>query len=478
MTKFIQLAFAAVAMFTTASLFAQPDNLYIIGGPFNANKPNWIHRDIVQLEKDSENPYVFYYRGYIGYNTFGDERGSFKILTTNNSWDGYHPDGESNLLIGEASVGMPTPMRLGGADTKWEIPDDRSADGYYSLKLDTENNTFLVESFTAAPCPEYPVGLFCVGGPFIIDDGQWNPSEARKLERDSQNPYIFHFRGFLEHTQWPANEPGNFKILVNARTWDEAFHPGGTESDVSLSAALHNPLPIRLQGADNKWQLPTDGSGSGYWEFSVNTEDLTITVGSFIPELDYFDNVYISGDAMPCGWTATEVMNKVSSGVYTWTGNVEPGQFKFLKFPGRWEGCYVATTADEPVDFVAGNTVIYEQNYWKIEEPRDLKFIFEEAITDVKLTLDLNTYTFRAEREITNIQNAEKQNVVIHSSKGKIRMNGAGNTHYTAQIFTLDGRMVAQKAFTTTGETPLSQGIYIVKLSDGANLQIAKVVVM
>ncbi|MDR2622072.1 MAG: hypothetical protein LBC48_05765, partial [Dysgonamonadaceae bacterium] len=73
MTKFnyLRIAFAAIAIFTTASLFAQPENLYIIGGPFNAHNPNWLFRDIVQLEKDSENPSVFYYRGYIGYNTFG-----------------------------------------------------------------------------------------------------------------------------------------------------------------------------------------------------------------------------------------------------------------------------------------------------------------------------------------------------------------------------------------------------------------------
>jgi hypothetical protein len=411
MTKsnYLKIIFAAIAIFTTASLFAQPENLYIIGGPFNANKPNWLFRDIVQLEKDSENPHVFYYRGYIGYNTFGDERGSFKVLTSDNSWDGYHPDGTSNLLIGATSVGTPAAMRLGGDDTKWEIPEDRTADGYYVLKFDTENNTFLVESFTSAACPEYPVGLFCVGGPFVIDASGWDPAESKKLERDSQNPYIFRFRGFLEHNQWGASEPGNFKIMVNARTWDEAFHPGGTEADVLLSAALHDPQPIRLQGADNKWHIGTDGTGSGYWEFSVNThaEVMTITVDSFLPELDWFDHVYISGDAMPSGWAASEVMNKVSRGVYSWTGNVNAGQFKFLKFQGKWEGCYVADTEDEPVDFTNGNTFKYEQNYLKLDEPRDLKFVFEEALTDVTLTLDLNTYTLTAKKKAIAVSSAE-----------------------------------------------------------------------
>jgi hypothetical protein len=125
------------------SIFAQPESLYIIGGPFNANKPNWIFRDVVPLDKDSENPYVFYYRGYIGYNTFGDEPGNFKILTSNNSWDGYHPDGNDNQLIGTDQVGKTLNIRFGGADTKWSIPSDRSGDGYYSIKIDTQNNILL-----------------------------------------------------------------------------------------------------------------------------------------------------------------------------------------------------------------------------------------------------------------------------------------------------------------------------------------------
>jgi hypothetical protein len=460
----------------TVDVIARPENLYIIGGPFNAHKDNWIFRDIVQLEKDSENPAVFYYRGYIGYNTFGDERGNFKILTNNNSWDGYHPGGASNLIIGAESVGVPSAMRLGGEDTKWEIPDDRSADGYYVLKFDTGNSTFLVESFTAAACPEYPVGLFAVGGPFIVNVGSWDPAESKKLERDNVDPYIFHFRGFLEHTQWPSAESGSFKILINARTWDDAFHPGGTDSDLPLNSALNNPMPVRHGGADNKWTIGTDGTGSGYWDFSINIDPavMTITVNGFVPELDYLDHIYISGSAMPSGWTSYEVMNKVSSGVYEWTGDVNVGQFKFLKFPGKWEGCYVAANEDEPVDFIAGNSVIYEQDYTKIADPRDLKFVFEEAATDIKLTLNLNTYTFQAEKAITNIQNIENEYIRLSSTQGKVLMSGAENTHYTARIFTLDGRMVAQKAFTANADVSLAQGVYVVKI----NGQVTKIAVL
>jgi hypothetical protein len=461
------------------SIFAQPESLYIIGGPFNANKPNWIFRDVVPLDKDSENPYVFYYRGYIGYNTFGDEPGNFKILTSNNSWDGYHPDGNDNQLIGTDQVGKTLNIRFGGADTKWSIPSDRSGDGYYSIKIDTQNNTFTIESFTAVSSAEFPVGLFCVGGPFIIDDPLWSVDEAKKLERDAVDPNLFHFRGYLEHNQW-GNEPGNFKILINARDWSDSFHPGNTEENVSLCSAIKQYLPVRRNGSDNKWYLPEDGSGNGYWEFSINAENQTLRVDSFVQDFDYFDHVYITGSAMPCGWTDSnpEVMNKISRGIYSWTGTLNVGEFKFLKYLNSWTSCYVANSSDESVILNNEHDIVYEKNYNKLGN--DYKFAIndENANKQVTITLNLITKKMTVSHVINNISSYEKPSVNIYTQNRKIFINGLTNESYRAQIFSIDGKKISQKIFSGNTELLVQPGKYIVKIAKRDNKVILSKVVI
>lgn len=460
-------------------MIAQPESLFIIGGPFNANKPNWIFRDVVPLEKDAVNPYIFYYRGYIGYNTFGDEPGNFKILTSNNSWDGYHPDATENQLIGAEKVGEILNIRLGGADTKWYIPADRSGDGYYSIKIDTQNNTFTIENFTAASSPEFPVGLFCVGGPFLVDDPQWNVNESKKLERDNVNPNLFHFRGYLEYNQW-GNEPGNFKVLINARDWSDSFHPGNTEENVLLSSAFKQYLPLRRNGSDNKWYLPEDGSGNGYWEFSIDAANQTLKVDSFVHDFDYFNQVYITGAAMPCGWTnsSPEVMNKISRGIYSWTGTLNAGEFKFLKFLNSWTNCYVATSASEEIALNSDHNIVYERNYNKLGN--DYKFVISEdnANKKVTITLNLNTKKMTVTNVINNINSDEKFFVNMFAQNHKIYISGLGKESYSAQIFSLDGKKILQKTISENAELNVQPGKYIVKVAKMDNKVILSKVVI
>ncbi|KAA6302991.1 MAG: hypothetical protein EZS26_000886 [Candidatus Ordinivivax streblomastigis] len=123
-----------------AERLVPPQSLYIMGGPFNHHDPNWLLEDAIEMERDADNPFVFYYRGEIRYNTFGDERGSIKFLL-GKTWDNnYHPVGSTNVLLLQASK-----MRLNGADTKWTIPENRSGDGNYVIKLNTLEETIEVD---------------------------------------------------------------------------------------------------------------------------------------------------------------------------------------------------------------------------------------------------------------------------------------------------------------------------------------------
>ncbi|MDR1682987.1 MAG: T9SS type A sorting domain-containing protein [Candidatus Symbiothrix sp.] len=124
----------------TAERLTPPKELYIHGGPFNRHDPNWMLEDAIEMERDADNPFIFYYRGEIRYNTFGDERGAIKFLLGRTWGDNYHPAGSTNVPLLQASK-----IRLGGADTKWEIPADGSGDGYYKITVNLLDETIRVQ---------------------------------------------------------------------------------------------------------------------------------------------------------------------------------------------------------------------------------------------------------------------------------------------------------------------------------------------
>ena len=84
---FMKIAMAFIAITFAISVFAQPANVYLIGGPVNKNNPNWLLNHKVELTKDSNNPAVFDYKGYLAYNWRGDESGNIKF-SIGNDWGG------------------------------------------------------------------------------------------------------------------------------------------------------------------------------------------------------------------------------------------------------------------------------------------------------------------------------------------------------------------------------------------------------
>ncbi|HET7733314.1 MAG TPA: hypothetical protein VFK73_05685, partial [Paludibacter sp.] len=191
---FKKIALTVIAVMFFTSMFAQPANVYLIGGPVNKNNPNWLLNQKVELTKDANNPSIFYYKGYLAYNWRGDERGNIKFLVGDTWNDAFHPNTADNqLLTGTTS------MRQNGDDTKWFIPADRSGDGYYELTFNTQAMTLTVDLFRHDLNPEK---IYAVGGSMPCG---WNNNAPEVLTRANPTVAVYTWTGIMNS--------GDFKFL-------------------------------------------------------------------------------------------------------------------------------------------------------------------------------------------------------------------------------------------------------------------------
>lgn len=231
-----------------------------------------------------------------------------------------------------------------------------------------------------------PSQIFLIGGPVNKNNPNWTLNDKVELSKDPVNPFIFNFKGYLAYN-WRGDERGNMKFLTG-NNWEGAYHPAG-DADLQLKGITS----MRVDGADNKWFLPSDRSGDGYYEFSLNTSSMTLTVDSFRAD-PYPERIYAVGASLPCGWNNSlpEVMNRINpeTAVYQWSGTLSSGDFKFLTplSIGNWDFCYDAANANEAVRYGQAQTLIHEVRGSDQTTFNDYKFIMSET-AECTITVDL-----------------------------------------------------------------------------------------
>jgi len=306
--------------------------------------------------------------------------------------------------------------------------------------------------------------IYLIGGPVNTNNPNWLLSDARELEKDPENPYIFYYRGFLRYNTF-GDERGAIKFLTSNTTWDSSLHPTGS-GNVPLAQASK----MNLGGADTKWEIPANGSGNGYYVIKLNTLNETIIVEQFVKtDVDYPANLFITGDAMPCGWNngTPEIMTptKIFEGKYSWTGNVLPGQFKFLKNKGSWANSFVSTLKDQPVVYDKVLPLVYELDYGI--SGNDFKFLITKAGRCV-INVDLANMQLLVTKENLNSTENAKMNdeVIITAHAGKIVVKCSSSFKKNLAVFAIDGRKVFSNSFVYESEIALPKGCYIVNVTD------------
>ncbi|MDP4240332.1 MAG: SusF/SusE family outer membrane protein [Bacteroidota bacterium] len=417
-----------------------------------------LDKDTTLLIKDATNPILYRYVGKL-------TNKSFKVTDS------------TNYYIPTCGLSDPFNLQIG-----MEKQVDETQTGFM-VKYPNSDNLYRI-SVTVGTTPQILVEkvvpynhLYLIGGPVNSHDPNWLLTDAQELDKDPTNPFVFYYRGFLKYNTF-GEERGSIKFLTSNTSWNPAFHPTGT-----VNALLSQASNMRLDGADTKWEIPADGSGNGYYVIKLNTLDETISVEQFVASnVNYPANVYITGDAMPCGWVndVPEVMvsPNIFDGKYEWTGNVLAGQFKFLKVKGTWGSCYVSTVQDQSIEYGKSYPLVYEFEYYN-NGGNDYKFVIPQA-DRCTIDVDLANMQMSVRKETQNsIENLKPgDEVIVTANAGKIQVKSSSSFRKDFAVFAVDGRKIHSNSFVYDSEVSLPKGCYIVKVTDNTGKGIIKKIVI
>jgi len=321
-----------------------PPNMYIMGGPFNNNATNWLLQDAVEMERDIENPFVFYYKGDIRYNPLGDERGSFKILQGRSWGENYHPDASGDVSLAQASK-----MRLRGNDNKWTIPADRSRDGYYEIKIDVLNLTISVENFIHN-IDGTPRTVYIAGDAMSCGWNNENPIEMQKIEKG-----IFQWQG--------KASSGQFKFLQRRNLWHRCYVATSVDKQVFSNGEYDVVFEenYTVQGNDYKFVIPEEGEH----HFTLNLNTMKLRVESQTTKIesipaDKNSGVKIFSDAGRL-FLESEQNQHLQAFVFSIDGRVVD-QRKFVKSTdiALPKGCYLVLLRNEDGEKITTvKTIVY-----------------------------------------------------------------------------------------------------------------------
>lgn len=421
---FKRIIVTALAVVFFTSLFAQIDNVYLIGGPINKNDPNWLLDQKVELSQDINDPSIFYYKGYLAYNWRGDERGNIKFLVAND-WNGaFHPVGDVDQLLSGT-----TSMRQDGNDTKWFIPADRSADGYYELTLNTQLLTLNVDSFRSDLNPEK---IFAVGASLPCG---WDNNNPELLTRTDPEVAVYTWTGIMNS--------GDFKFLtpMSIGSWDYTY--GATTVNESVSLGVEQDLVFEVR---NSAETTFNDS-----KFVMNeTVECTLTVDLVNNKMTvtkngelYAQDIWITGSAIP-GEKAKLVSDNIDPLIhYHYYGPLLDGEFKFTSTENinPTTQFYVPTSSSDAFSDNVDVSLTADANTsgWTVSQSNDL--------SKIKLNILTNEYSGSI-YSVEHVYIVGDATAIGWDAGNAIELTkGSGDD---SLVFTFDGNL----AIRTEGEAP------------------------
>ena len=293
---------------------------------------------------------------------------------------------------------------------------------------------FAVLSLSAAVDNLYVVGSGC--------DAGWDPGAALEMTKTAEG--VFEWEGVL------YGGSGEFKFLTQ-RAWENHFScqrvTGGNQlmtsgQEYELFYFEGNPdLP------DNKFKVET--SGTYTINIDLNQMKIVCTASGEEGPKPELGQLYLVGSATIAGWEneLPVEMDKVSEGVFIWTGdlflgeNDSPGEFKFLNEIGTWDKT-INPFGNNDVDLRPAT--MYELKFRPLEaSPGDSKFKVATA-GFYTIEVDLNAMTMKCIQidyeKLYIIGNALTARPGVWSMDDALEMDmvDVGLFTWTGELFALD----------------------------------------
>ncbi len=323
-----------------------------------------------------------------------------------------------------------------------------STAGNYTIELDTEAKTMIVRKEDGVQ-PIYLIGDATPAG--------WNNTGAIEMTQDESGTYT-----------WSGDlKAGHFKFITQLGTWNSLV-PARSSNEPVINGYRHQVSP-QYRG-DYRFAI----SKAGHYTVSLNTERGTMEVSGRSG-----DPVYLIGDATPAGWNNTGAIamtqDNEESWIYTWTGTLKPGHFKFITQLGTWNSLVPVPASNQPVE--VGKTYGLTNDY-----RGDYRFVVSTAGT-YTITVDVRNHTLMVNPALKSATGLEstgsKASFTVTTRGGSVEVVLNGNAAGSASLYSLQGRLLdrRQGSGSMVLGRDLASGAYIVKIEIDNQVYSQKVVV-
>jgi len=321
--------------------------LYMVG---DATPNGWDNFIATSLQADPDDPTTFIYEGSL-------KAGELKFITQLGEWLPSYQKGEDEQhIVLRTDDSQP--------DKKFSIAES----GVYKITLNLLDLNISFEKLDQSPYDE----LWIVGD---ATPNGWNIDNPNQIVQDPTDSFIFTYNEFLN--------AGEFKFPTSTGDWGTDFYmpltnyPDLSETTVQLVSG-GNP--------DYKWKI-TD---AGPYKIKLNLRDPSISIKAFVP----YAMIWMVGDATPAGWDIDNPVEMVPDAsdpnVFTYTGALSAGEFKFPTSTGDWGTDFFMPAENHPeltdtrMKFIPGGS---PDNKWEITSAGNYTITinqFYETISIVK----------------------------------------------------------------------------------------------
>ncbi len=264
---------------------------------------------------------------------------------------------------------------------------------------------------------------------------------------------------------WTGNlaEGKQFKFANTAGTFAENVNPAGS---ANFNFATDTDYPLTFKKSDWKFIVPSGAGGEYTIKVDLIQMKARIIAGPDPDNLISLEQLYLIGNATTAGWENANAipMTKTSEGIFTWTGDLSAGQFKFLNVLATWSNTVNPKDAND-LEFALDTD--YDLKYRPYEgSPNDHKF---KVTTAGAYKIDVNLNTMKV--NITNSTGIKNTVVIpfeVKIENGSVNVIAEDNNNIqSVNLFDISGKSISGNN--------LPKGVYILKVKYDGKKYIRKI---